>query len=145
MEMTSNITAISCDAAQELVTRAMEHARVHEWKIAVAILDPTGAMVAAARMEGVSPTILDIATDKAFTATLGKSTRAFYDRMSSSPDLAMGLQTRPRLCAWDGGLPIRQNASLIGAIGVSGAAGVEDGECAQEALKSLGLDGSDKI
>ena len=140
MEMTTTLSAISCDAAQALLVRAIEHARMREWNIAVAVLDPTGAIVASARMDGVSPTILDIATDKAFTATLGKSTRAFYERMSSSPDLAMGLQTRPRLCAWDGGLPIRQTGVLIGAIGVSGAAGHEDVECAQEALKSLGLE-----
>lgn len=139
MEMTHNMSAISCDAAQMLIARALEHARTHEWKIAVAVLDPTGAIVASARMDGVSPTILEIATDKAFTATLGKSTRAFYERMSSSPDLAMGLQNRPRLCAWDGGLPIRQDGALIGAIGVSGAAGHEDVECAQAALKTLGL------
>jgi len=140
MEMTTTLTAISCDAARALLSRAIEYARTREWNIAVAVLDPTGAIVASARMDVVSPTILDIATDKAFTATLGKSTRAFYERMSSSPDLAMGLQTRPRLCAWDGGLPIRHNATLIGAIGVSGAAGHEDVECAQEALKTLGLD-----
>lgn len=140
MEMTTNMSAISCAAAQELVARTIAHARAHEWSIAVATVDPTGAIVASARMDGVSPTILDMATDKAFTAALGKSTRAFFERMSSSPDLAMGLQTRPRLCAWDGGLPIRQAGALIGAIGVSGAAGHEDVECAQEALKALGLE-----
>jgi len=139
MEMTTSMSAISCDAAQGLVARAIEHARAHRWNIAVAILDPQGAIVASARMDGVSPTILDIANDKAFTATLGKSTRAFYERMSSSPDLAMGLQTRPRLCAWDGGLPIRQTGALIGAIGVSGAAGHEDVECAEEALRAFEL------
>jgi len=140
MEMTTNMSAISCDAAQALLSGAIEHARTRDWNIAVAVLDPTGAIVASARMDGVSPTILDIATDKAFTATLGKSTRAFYERMSSSPDLAMGLQTRPRLCAWDGGLPIRQDGVLIGAIGVSRAAGHEDVECAQKTLKNLGLE-----
>lgn len=139
MKLRTNISAISCGAAQELVAQVIAHASAREWNIAVSVLDPTGAVVAVARMDGVSPAILEIATDKAFTATLGKSTRAFYERMSSSPDLEMGLLTRSRLCAWDGGLPIRQDGVLIGAIGVSGAAGHEDVECAEQALSSLGL------
>ena len=137
---TTNATVISCSAAQSLAAKALEHAQRNDWKIAVVVLDPWGAVVASVRMDGVSPTIMEIATDKAFTATLGKSTAAFYARMSSSPDLAMGLHTRPRLCTWAGGVPIRLDGALIGAIGVSGAAGHEDVACAEFALSALGLD-----
>jgi uncharacterized protein GlcG (DUF336 family) len=130
-------TIISYDTGQALITQAMAHAKAQGWAIAVAVVDPGGAVVASGRMDRVSPIILDIATDKAFTATLGRSTRDFYDRMSSAPDLAMGLQTRPRLCAWEGGCPIEKDGALIGAIGVSGAAGPEDVACAQAALATL--------
>ena len=96
----------------------MSHARANGWNVAAAVLDPSGAAVASGRMDSVSPIILAIVTDKAFTATLGKSTQAFFERMSSSTDLTLGLQTRLRLCAWESGLPIRVNGALIGAIGV---------------------------
>lgn len=130
---------IAFDTASALVSAAMDHAWGNGWRVAVVVLDPWGAVVASGRMDGVSPIILEIATDKAFTATLGKSTKAFYERMSSSPDLTLGLQTRTRLCAWEGGLPIRHEGVLIGAIGVSGAAGHEDVACAEAALKGRDL------
>lgn len=60
-------------------------------------------------------------------------TRAFSERMSSSPELAMGLASRRRLLCWEGGLPITPNGTVIGGIGVSGATGPED------ALSVLGL------
>jgi glc operon protein GlcG len=90
------------------------------------------------RMDGVPPSVVDFATDKAFTAAMsGKSTHAFFERMSSSADLSMGLANRPRLIAWEGGLPIMEAGVVIGGIGLSGAAGHEDAECATLALAAL--------
>ena len=130
---------ISYASAARLRDADLDHAAANGWSVAVAVLDPWGALVTSARMDGVAPPILEFAVDKAYTATLGKTTRAFYERMSSSPHLTLGLQTRPRLCAWDGGLPIRDGGELIGAIGVSGAAGREDVACAEAALEKAGL------
>lgn len=133
------VPVITHETAMRLVEGAMAHAVENAWCVAVVVLDPWGAVVASGRMDGVSPAILEIASDKAYTASMGKSTRAFYERMSSSPDLAMGLQNRQRFCAWEGGVPIRENGQLIGAIGVSGAAGPEDVACAMAALAAHGL------
>lgn len=130
---------ISYASAARLPDAVLEHAAANGWSVAVAILDPWGAVVTSARMDGVFAPILELATDKAYTATLGKAPRAFFERMSSSPDLTLGLQTRPRLCAWDGGLPIREGETLVGAIGVSSAAGHEDVACAEAALATIGL------
>jgi uncharacterized protein GlcG (DUF336 family) len=91
-------------------------------------------------MDRVAATVVDFAVDKAFTAaSSGKSTRAFYERMSSSKELSMGLANRPRLITWEGGLPIIENDTVIGGIGVSGAAGNEDADCALAALTALSL------
>jgi len=136
---THDVPVVSYDAGRSLIDSAMAHADANGWRVAVVVLDPWGAVVASGRMDGVSPAILDIASDKAYTATMGRSTKAFYERMSSSPDLAMGLQNRDRFCAWEGGLPIREKGRLIGGIGVSGATGPEDVACGEAALQGLGL------
>ncbi len=132
---------ISCDAARKLVDHAVDCAASNGWNVAVAVLDASGHVVASARMDGVPAPVLDFARDKAFTATLGNTSRAFFERMSSSPELAMGASNRPGLCAWDGGLPIMENGTLVGALGVSGAAGPDDIKCAEAALKALGFSG----
>ncbi len=126
-------------AAAALVDGAMAHARRNGWSIAAVVVDPAGHLVVAGRMDGVPAPILDYANDKAFTAILGASSRAFFERMSSSPELQMGMVNRPRLCAWEGGLPIREEGALIGGLGVSGSAGPDDIACAEAALAALGL------
>ncbi|RDD69484.1 hypothetical protein DVR11_22040 [Paracoccus versutus] len=52
-----------------------------------------------------------------------------------------GLANRPRLITWEGGLPILHDEAIVGGIGVPGAQGQEDAECAQAALCRLGLTG----
>lgn len=132
-----NQPVIIYDTAAKLVARALAYAEQNGWAVAAVVVDPWGAVVASGRMDGVPAPVHDFAADKAYTATLGKTTRAFNERMGSGKDLELGLQNRPRLCAWEGGLPIHVDGQLIGALGVSGAAGPEDATCAQAALVIL--------
>jgi len=141
MTLTVTTKWISYEAASRLVEAAFAHAASKGWRVAAVIVDPAGHPVALGRMDGVPAPVVDYATDKAYTAgTLGKSSRAFGERMNSAPGLTLGAANRPRTCAWDGGLAIYEDGTLIGGIGVSGAAGPEDVECAERAVASLGLD-----
>ena len=130
---------ISFEAATRLVNLAVAHADSNGWAVAVVVVDPSGQVVASGRMDGVPGPVIEFAADKAYTAILGKSTQAFFERMSSSPELEMGVMNRSRLCAWDGGVPAIDGGMVIGAIGVSGAAGPDDVACAEAALSELGL------
>jgi glc operon protein GlcG len=108
--------------------------------VCVAVCDSSGLGVSMGRMDDVPASVVDFATDKAFTAAMsGQSTHAFFERMSTSTLLSMGLANRPRLITWEGGLPIMEDGVVIGGLGVSGAAGPEDVECATVALGALGL------
>ena len=127
--------SIASAVARRLVDAAIAHAMSKGWRIAVAVVDPSGECVASARMDYVTPAILGFATDKAYTAAMtGKSTLQFQERMASSSELTMGLANRPRLLCWEGGLAITEDGMVIGGIGVSGATGPEDAECAGVAL-----------
>lgn len=138
--MITKLAMVSSESAMSLVISALEKARADGLSIAVAVVDAQGHVLASARMDEVSPPILEFAQDKAFTAaTMRRSTEAFADRMGSSASLTLGLSTRSRLLVWGGGLPIFHEGRVIGGIGVSGAKDAEDIACAQEALKHLGL------
>lgn len=126
--------------ALQLVHHVLDHAASRGWLVAVAVVDAGGEVLASARMDGVAAQTLGFAADKAFTAaTMRRSTPDFFARMNSSDALRTGLANRPRLITWEGGLPIVHNGTIVGGIGVSGAQGHEDAECAQAALHSLGL------
>lgn len=125
--------------ALQLVHHVLDHAASRGWSVAVVV---AGEVLASARMDGVAPATLAFAADKAFTAAaMRRSTRDFFTRMNGADELRLGLANRPRLITWQGGLPICHGKAVIGGIGVSGAQGHEDAECAEAALRSLGLSG----
>lgn len=138
-DRTRDVSVITYEAAREMVAAAIGHAAENGWRVAAVVLDPAGHVVASGRMDGVPPPALDFAADKAFTATLGKATTAFFERMNSHPSLSMGVVNRPRLCAWHGGVPVYEGDRLVGVIGVSGAAGPDDVTCAEAAIRALGF------
>ena len=123
--------------AAAMVEAALGHAAANGWRVAVAVCEPTGGLVAFGRADGVSPAVCDYAIDKAWTAAVhGRTTQAFGARMAGDPLLALGLSTRRRALAWEGGLPILEGDTLIGGVGVSGATGPEDAACAATALRA---------
>ncbi len=140
MSHSVTIKSISLAAAETLASEALAHAHKNGWKVVVAIADQAGSPVVFRRMDGVSSLTGEIALDKAYTAAImRRTTMALAERMTSTAAMTMGMANRPRLMAWQGGLPILENGTVIGGIGISGAAGHEDAECGEVALASLGL------
>ena len=83
---------------------------------------------------------VDIAIDKAFTAaSFGFPTAGWKDAVAADELLRIGLNQRPRLVMFGGGLPIREGGALIGGIGVSGGSAEQDEACARAGLAALNL------
>ena len=78
---------------------------------------------------------IEIAQKKVYTALFGVSTQDFFDFIKGDPSLLAGIPTLARVAAWGGGLPIKVNGEVVGAIGLSGAPTVQnDVDCAKAAL-----------
>ena len=138
--MISNKNDMSSNFAVKMAQAALDYANDEGWEITVAICDRSGILVAFMRTDNVVPAAVDFALDKAFTAaTLRKATHEFGERMSSASGLSLGVGTRNRLITWTGGIPIFDGQDCVGGIGVSGAMDHQDLECADAALRSVGL------
>ena len=138
--MIVTLTSLSTKSARDIIASALEEAEALNLAIAVVVADPHGHVLASVRMDGVSPTVLSFAEDKAYTsANMKRSTEAFSERMASSDSLKMGLSTRPRLLVWGGGLPIFFEGKLIGGLGISGAKDHEDIAIGKKVLARFGL------
>jgi len=138
--MISNKNDMSSNFAVKMAQAALDYANDEGWEITVAICDRSGILVAFMRTDNVIPAAVDFALDKAFTAaTLRKATHEFGERMSSASGLSLGVGTRNRLITWTGGIPIFDGQDCVGGIGVSGAMDHQDLECADAALRSVGL------
>lgn len=138
--MISNKKDMSSKFAVKMAQAALDYANDEGWEITVAVCDGSGILVAFMKTDNVIPAAVDFALDKAFTAaTLRKATHEFGERMSSASGLSLGVGTRNRLITWTGGIPIFDGQDCVGGIGVSGAMDHQDLECADAALKSVGL------
>ena len=127
--------SISFELAQNMVNAAVAKARELGVTENVAILDDGGNLKAFCRMDGASIPTIEIAQNKAYTALFGVPTQDFFDFIKGDPSLLAGIPTLARVAAWGGGLPIKVNGEVVGAIGVSGAPAVQnDIDCARAAL-----------
>src|SRR3989442_13235389 len=127
--------SISSELAQKMVDEAMVKARQLGVAENVAILDDGGNLKAFGRMDGAPILCIEMAQNKAYTALFGVSTQDFFNFIKGDPSLLAGIPTLSRVTAWGGGIPIKVNGGVVGAIGLSGAPTVEnDVACAGPAL-----------
>jgi uncharacterized protein GlcG (DUF336 family) len=129
--------SISFEMAQKMVEAAAKKAREIGVSQVIAVVDDTGYTKAFGRMDGAPLMCEEIALSKAFTALFGLPTDHFFNALKNDPSLLAGLFHRPRIAAFGGGLPIKVNNEVVGAIGVSGGTAEQDVQCAQAALDLL--------
>jgi glc operon protein GlcG len=116
---------ISLDRAQAALAAAVAEAKKRNWKMNLAVADSGGNLVAFQRMDGAMLASIQIAEHKArAAATFRRPTKVFED--------GINLMHLNYLLAFDGviasrgGIPLIENGSIVGAIGVSGGTDSQD-------------------
>jgi|SRR6476659_4420061 uncharacterized protein GlcG (DUF336 family) len=126
--------SISAELAQKMVDAALAKANAFGVPVNVAILDDGGNLKAFNRMDGAPILSIEIAQNKAYTALFGLPTQDFFNFIQGNPSLLAGIPQVARVAAYGGGLPIKVDGAIVGAIGVSGGTVQNDVDCAQAAL-----------
>jgi len=121
--------------AQRLIDRAIAAARARGFRMAIAIVEPSGSLVAFARMDDTQYGSVLVAQEKAATATRFRTTTAAMAK--AVLDGRVTTLALPGAVPIAGGRPIVVGGRIVGAIGVSGATSVEDDEVATAALAEL--------
>jgi len=124
--------------AQALIEAAHDHARANDWRIAVAVVDEGGLLIALGRMDGAFPLSAQIAEAKAAGTALWHrdgehlaASRASHEGFFD----AVGKLTRLPLIPGPGAIVIRNGEDVLGAAGASGASGEDDRACIEAALR----------
>jgi uncharacterized protein GlcG (DUF336 family) len=131
---------LSLAQATTLIAAAHDHAAANDWKIAVAVVDEGGTLVALGRMDGAFPLSAQIAEAKAAGAALWHrdgdqlaasraSYEGFFDAVSSLARLP--------LIPGPGSVVIRDGETVLGAAGASGASGDDDRACVEAGLRAV--------
>jgi uncharacterized protein GlcG (DUF336 family) len=131
------------DAARQIADRALDDARRLGVRISVAVADEAGALLAFARMDGATRLSARTAVAKTQTVILtGKATldlgQEWRDELGVEPELFHGMIARSDVVPFGGGVPVRLDGRLAGAVAVSGATSVQDDEIAARAAAVVG-------
>lgn len=119
---------ITLDEARRVIAAGEEKAAGIDQPMNIAIVDAGGNLVAHVRMDGAWIGSIDVSINKAFTS------RAFD---VATKDLAANAQpggqffgiqesNHGRIMIFAGGIPLRRNGKVVGAVGVSGGSGEQD-------------------
>lgn len=127
---------LSWQGAQKMTQAACLFAQENDLRICVQVLDRHGNPLAMQRINQAPLPSTTIARDKAYTAvSFGFGTHLWQERLKNQPHLISGLENRKHVVLFGGGLPIRHEGEIIGAIGVSGASEAQDQACARAGLE----------
>ena len=109
--------------------------------VSAAVVDRAGNVVASARMDDTPLGAMALAVDKAYTAVLWEMPTGEFmaSTQPGGPDWGFNTTTGGRVVVYAGGLPIVEEGSLIGGLGVSGGTAEQDEACARSALAAAGL------
>ncbi len=129
--------------AQRIAELAVEDASRQALQISVAVADEAGALLAFARMDGASRLSARTAVAKTQTVILtGQATldlgREWREELDVEPELFYGMIARPDVVPFGGGVPLRIDGRLAGAVAVSGATSVQDHQIAARAASATG-------
>lgn len=123
---------ISLNAAQALIDRALDAAAAGGFRMAVAIVEPSGELVAFARMDDTQYGSIFVAQKKASTAARYRTaTSVMEERTLAGRTVTLA---NPDGLPVAGGVPIIVDGKIVGAIGVSGASSAQDNSVALAAL-----------
>jgi uncharacterized protein GlcG (DUF336 family) len=129
--------SIAPDAAKKAASAAIAEALKNKWNMALAVVDTGGYLVYFERTANAQLGSVDLAIEKAKTATLfRRPTKTFQDALASGGDNLRILRLTGTIPV-DGGIPIVVDGKIIGALGVSGGSSDQDGRVAEAGVNAL--------
>lgn len=135
--------SMTLDLAFKIIASARAHGTELGLKpLTVAVLDAGGHLIALAREDGTSNLRPEIAQGKARGAvSMGLGSRALFNRAQEQPYFiqSMNALSNGSLVPVPGGVLIRQDGKIIGAVGITGDSSDNDETCAVFAIKEAGL------
>jgi uncharacterized protein GlcG (DUF336 family) len=127
---------LTMDKAQLIIEAAIDKAKTVGQPMNIAVVDAGANLVAFMRMDGAWLGSIDIAINKAFTAKAFDISTLELGRNSQPGDQFFGIHVsnHGRVMIFAGGMPIKVNGQIAGAVGVSGGSGEQDQAVAEAAV-----------
>jgi uncharacterized protein GlcG (DUF336 family) len=132
---------ITNEQAKAVAGAALAEAKKNNWRMALAIVGPAGELVYFEKMDGAQLASTDLSLGKARTAVMfRRASKTFADQAAAGNTSFLTFPEMPGLrapVASEGGLPIVVSGKIVGAVGVSGGTGQNDGVTAAAGAGAL--------
>jgi glc operon protein GlcG len=128
---------VGVEDAKKAAAAALAEARGNNWTMAAAVVDTGGHLVYFEKMDGTQTGSVAVAIAKARSAALFmRPTKAFQEMLASGGDglRVFGLEGAVPV---EGGVPLVRDGKIVGAIGLSGGASSQDGQCARAGADAI--------
>ena len=129
---------INLKDARHVIAAAEAKAQEIGQPMNIAVVDAGGNLVSHVRMDGAWIGSIDISINKAFTARAFDISTAQLSENSQPGQQFFGINAsnHGRVMIFAGGVPIKVNGQIVGAVGVSGGSGEQDQAVAEAAAAS---------
>ncbi|WP_271511029.1 GlcG/HbpS family heme-binding protein [Bradyrhizobium sp. CCBAU 11357] len=130
--------SLSPELALDLARAALDSCRSRGYQVAIAVVDRFGVTQVMLRDRFAGAHTPATATGKAWTAASFKTSTMELNAMSQPGMMQSGIRNLPGAVIIGGGLIVEAGASLVGAVGVSGAPGGDaDEACAKAGIEAI--------
>jgi glc operon protein GlcG len=127
--------SISIEKAMQLIQAAHAEAESIDLAITAVVVDESGRLIALGRMDGARPISVDIATNKAYTASSFKQPTSELSGVAGQAWFqSLIVSSNGKVTAGGGAIPLEDG----GAIAVAGGTDEQDHRCCEAALRRFG-------
>lgn len=119
---------VTLNDARRVIAAAEKKAEEIGQPMNIAVVDAGGNLVSHVRMDNAWIGSIDIAINKAFTSRAFDISTQDLGKNSQSGDQFFGIHVsnHGRVMIFAGGIPLKKDGKVVGAIGVSGGVGKQD-------------------
>ena len=133
------VKSLGLEDANRIIESGVAHASKIGSPSTIAVVDAGGTVVAQSRMDGASLSSVALAYNKAYTSLSCRLATSEITKIAQPGGdfygIANGLSGRAII--FPGGVPIRIDGEVIGAVGASGGNGAQDDEVARAAATGI--------
>jgi len=130
---------VTLEDARRVIAAAEKQAAEIGQPMNIAVTDHGGHLVAHVRMNGAPFGTIDVSINKAFTSSAVEISTKDLATHSQPGQQFFGIHAsnHGRIMIFAGGIPLRRDGKVVGAIGVSGGSGDQDQAVAEAGARSF--------
>ena len=134
IDMDSNL---SLEKARKIIRAGERKAKEMNIAAVFAVVNPEGNLIIEERMDNAILVSVEVAYKKAYTAAALKLNTQDLTALVQPGAMFYGLQSDPKYIVFGGGMLLKVDGKIVGAVGVSGGSAQEDMEIAKACVKAF--------